>query len=106
MCFQMAIRATIFNQEKKQTTTFCLSTSLTDIFGAVLIVLKKRIYRVCTSTMFCFHQKGTEKADGTTLHIYILLGFFLFFKNFFFVFLFFSGYTLDIILKKNRDKII
>ena len=60
------------NQEKKQTTTFCLSTSLKDTFGAVVIV-KKRIYRVCTTV---YPATITEdKTDDNTLHIYIFLGF-------------------------------
>ena len=93
MCFQMAIRAI---RRKKQTTTFCLSTSLKDTFRAVVTV-KKRIYRVCTTV---YPATITEdKTDDNTLHIYIFWGGFINFYEFFFViFVFFRD------LDKKRKK--
>ena len=77
---------------KKQTTTFCLSTSLKDTFGAVVIV-KKRIYRVCTTV---YPATITEdKTDDNTLHIYI-----------FWVFIKFYEFCCVLILKVSQERVV
>ena len=74
MCFQMAIRATIFNQEKKTDDNVLLIYIIKRYLWSSINSLKNA-FTEYVHTMFCNHHKRTDKTDDNTLHIYIFLGF-------------------------------
>ena len=70
----MAIRATIFNQEKKTDDNVLLIYIIKRYLWSSINSLKNA-FTEYVHTMFCNHHKRTDKTDDNTLHIYIFLGF-------------------------------